>query len=107
MVDGTKLRILAKIKPGTATVKLALDGASFRFTAEPLFKSIGTGQRRRGAAPTASWHLLTPAAEPGTAGAEIANPWDICHQLLDDSTAGRGRIEFAEPDLQQQWLIGR
>jgi hypothetical protein len=108
MADGTELRILVRMKPGTATARLALDGATFRFTAEPLFKSIGTGQGRRAAAPGVSWHLLRSTPEPGMATAvEIANPWDVCHQLLNDSIAGRGLIEFAEPDLQQQWLVGR
>jgi len=108
MADSTEFRILVKMKPGTATTKLALDGAKFRFTAEPLFKSIGRGKGRRPAAPATNWHLLRSTAEPGMAtAAEIANPWDVCHQLLDDGIAAGGRVEFAEPDLQQQWLIGR
>lgn len=108
MADGTELRILVKMKPGIAAPTLALEGARFRFRAEPLFTSIGTGQGRRAAAPLASWHLLRSTAEAGMAtAADIANPWDMCHQLLDEGIAGRGRVEFAEPDLQQQWLIGR
>lgn len=108
MADGVELRVLVKMKPGSPTAKLALDGAKFRFSAEPLFRSIGTGQGRRAAAPAASWHLLRSTGEPGMAtAAEIANPWDVCHLLLDDGIASGGRVEFAEPDLQQQWLVGR
>ena len=108
MADGTELRILVKMKPGVAPKGPTLNGARFRFTAEPLFESIGTRQGRRAVARAASWHVLRSTAEPGMATAvEIGNPWDVCHRLLDDSLAGAGRVEFAEPDLQQQWLVGR
>src|ERR1700722_14956250 len=105
-----ELRLLVKMKPGAPSARLRMDGAKFRFVAEPLFKSIGTAQTRRAVAPAPSWHVLKSTAEAGAANAsEVANPWDICHQLLSDGLgiAGSDPIEFAEPDLQQQWLVGR
>jgi hypothetical protein len=63
MADSTEFRILVKMKPGTAITKLAL-GARFRFTAEPLFKSIGTGQGRRAIAPaTTAFQYVHNAAD--------------------------------------------
>jgi hypothetical protein len=105
-----QLRLLVKMKPGAPGARLRMDGAKFRFDVEPLFKSIGTEHIRRGVAPAPSWHILKSTAETGVANAsEVGNPWDICHQLLTEGLgiAGGDQIEFAEPDLQQQWLIGR
>lgn len=54
--------------------------------------------------------ILTPEpslelAEPW----EIANPWDLCHELVRGGlgVTGGPNVVFAEPDLQQRWLIGR
>jgi hypothetical protein len=106
MPDGASgNRILVKMKPGLPSAKLSIAGGRLHFTAEPLFKSIGAGRSQRAVSPTATWHLLKLSEERGVAAAaEIANPWDVCHQLLTD---GGAQVEFAEPDLQQQWLVGR
>jgi hypothetical protein len=108
--DGAELRLLVKMKPGTPAAMLRMNGAKFRFAAGPLFTSIGTQPVRRGVAPASRWQLLTSTAEAGNAtAAEVANPWDACHQLLQQGAgvSGAGQIEFAEPDLKQQWLVGR
>ena len=84
--------------PGT----LPLATSSESFTAEPLFTSIGT-PAELGAAAGISWHVLTPP--PSLAG---QNPWDLCHQLMQGGLglAGAPAMSFAEPDLQQQWIVG-
>jgi len=94
------MQILAKMRPGTPGEKLSFKDKKFLFTAEPLFKSISTGRAQRGMSAASSWHLLKLSNERDIA----ADPWDVCHQLMAD--AG-DQIEFAEPDLQQQWLVGR
>lgn len=105
--DGSQLQLLVKTKPGVSGARLQIDGARVRFTAAPLFKSIGTGRGRLAAAPSATWYVLKPAV--GMAAADFATPWDLCHQLLAEGlgVAGGEQVEFAEPDLQQQWLVGR
>jgi Subtilase family len=105
-----ELRLLVKMKSGATGAMLRMNGARFRFAVDPLFTSIGMGQERRGVAAQSRWHMLTSKAEPDNAtAAEVANPWDICHQLLQEGlgVTGAGQVEFAEPDLRQQWLVGR
>src|SRR5271163_1590668 len=108
---GAELRLLVRLKPAAPDAVFRMNGgAKFHFVAEPLFESIRTGPTSQGVAPSSQWHLLRSVTEAGNATAtEVANPWDICHQLLEEGLgfAGGGPIEFAEPDLQQQWLIGR
>jgi subtilisin family serine protease len=102
----SSFRILAKMKSGSSRANLSIDAGRLSFTAEPLFKSISAARTQRGATTAATWHLLKLDIERGVpaAAAEITNPWDVCHQLLVDSG---DQIEFAEPDLLQQWLVGR
>ena len=105
-----ELRLLVKMKSGATGAMLRMNGARFRFAVDPLFTSIGMGQERRGVAAQSRWHMLTSKAEPDNAtAAEVANPWDICHELLQEGlgVTGAGQVEFAEPDLRQQWLVGR
>src|SRR5207248_2001095 len=81
---------------------LTLAAGTRQFKLEPLFTSIGQSQiapLATAAAP--AWHVLTPA-DPLE-----AHPWDVCHQLVHEGfgIAGAPPPEFAEPDLQQQWLV--
>jgi len=94
-------RILVKARPGLSESALALGETRIRFSAEPLFHSIGAGARQ-GAAPASVWQVLTADSETGL------SPWDLCHALLtqDLGVAGGVRAEFAEPDLAQRWIIG-
>jgi Subtilase family len=106
----SQIQLLVKTKPGAPAAALQFQKVSLRFTAEPLFNSIGVPRGAIAAAPTATWQILKPIVDGEGAGlAEIANPWDLCHQLLESGlgVAGGDQVEFAEPDLQQQWLVGR
>jgi hypothetical protein len=110
MSDGNaEVRLLVKMKPVTSGTALPITGTKFRFVAEPLFTSIGTARAARGVRAGSQWHLLRSTAESGDATAvEVTNPWDICHQLMrEPGVVGAEQIEFAEPDLGQQWLVGR
>jgi hypothetical protein len=108
--NNSQLRLLVKTRPGVPGARLQMDDAKFRFSAAPLFKSIGVKRARTAAAPAATWQILTPIADQGLADpAEVGNPWDLCHHLLENGLGvpGGDTVEFAEPDLQQRWLVGR
>ncbi|QCI66700.1 S8 family serine peptidase [Phreatobacter stygius] len=94
-------RFLVKAKPGAPGAALAVDGASVRFDARPLFESIAVHDAFGMAAPTA-WQVLT-----ATEAVDL-NPWDACHRLLSEGlgVAGGEAVAFAEPDLAQQWPVG-
>jgi hypothetical protein len=95
-------RILVKAAPGLTISQLQFGAASIPFTVAPLFQSIGP-QPALGAVAGNVWQILTPP--PGFAG---ENSWDICHSLLQQGfgVAGASPPEFAEPDLEQQWITG-
>lgn len=110
--NDSEIRLLVKTKPGVPGARLQFQGAKFRFAAEPLFTSIGTRRGRLGAAPVSpgTWHILKPLVEPGlTATSEVTNAWDLCHHVLQQGLgiAGGEEVAFAEPDLLQQWTVGR
>ena len=91
------MRILVKARAGLPNAALSLAGGTVGFRAQPLFTSIQTGTG--GDAPT--WHTITSVTEVHL------NPWDVCHQFLDQGLGLSGATaEFAEPDLQQRWLTG-
>jgi subtilase family protein len=96
-------RILVKAAPGLTASQLQFGAAAVSFTVTPLFKSIGP-QPTLGAVADNVWQVLTPP--PGLAE---ENGWDVCHALLQQGfgVAGASPPEFAEPDLQQQWITGK
>jgi Subtilase family len=96
-------RILVKTALGLPSAQLMSGVASVNFTVSPLFTSIGR-QPALGAAAGDFWQILTP-----TTDLTDQNAWDICHALLQQGfgIAGVPTPKFAEPDLQQQWIMGR
>ena len=103
--DNSRFRLLVKTAPGPAAVRLSLNGQRFNFTMTPL-----QAAQRRGVARAIGWHVLTPSPSPGHAEDwGVTNPWEMCHELVRGGlgVAGGPQVEFAEPDLQQQWLVGR
>ena len=101
-----KFSLLVKMAPAAATVQMSFNGFAVPFRARPLQRVPA----RRGVTAPAVWHSVTPL--PGAALAEAAdrtNPWDLCHELARSGfgAAGGPAVEFAEPNLQQQWLVGR
>jgi hypothetical protein len=94
-------RILVRARQELAQVQLAfVAGKPLYVAARPFLGSIAT-QPNIGAASTPTWHLVDPGAELGE------NPWDICHRLVrgQPAMAAAQAIDFAEPDLQQRWLV--
>jgi hypothetical protein len=110
-------RILVKAAgaPPSAALRFGAASAAVPFGVTPLFPSIGraTGRPRSlgvagasragGAGGRATWYVLE--APPGLSE---PNPWDLCHALMTEGfgLSGAPRPEFAEPDLQQQFIVG-
>ncbi|MFL5268135.1 MAG: S8 family serine peptidase, partial [Stellaceae bacterium] len=78
----------------------AVTGIGNGITAEPLFRSILPTGGLGVAAPSSWWILKVP--DDGTPG----HSWDKCHDLVRRGfgIAGAAAAEFAEPDLEQQWV---
>ena len=95
-------RILVKAAPGLSAARLSFGATPVTFTVTPLFKSIAP-RKAAGATAATTWQILTPP--PGFAE---QNAWDVCHSLLQQGfgVAGVPAPEFAEPDLEQQWITG-
>jgi hypothetical protein len=95
-------RILVKAAPGLSSVRFSFGATPVTFTITPLFKSIAW-PTALGATAANTWQILT--SPPGFAE---ENAWDVCHSLLQQGfgIAGVPAPEFAEPDLEQQWITG-
>ena len=95
-------RILVKAAPGLSSARLVFGTIPVAFTLTPLFKSIAP-PKTVGPTPVNIWHILTAPADFGE-----ENAWDVCHSLLRQGlgVAGAPAPEFAEPDLEQQWITG-
>jgi hypothetical protein len=96
----TGLRLLVKTRNSTPKLSFGSDKDRTGGASTPLFRSIGQG-RSKSAPATFSWHVVTIAS------ADTDNPWQACHHLVRQSAATSAPIDFAEPDLQQHWLIRR
>jgi hypothetical protein len=99
--DG-RLRLLLKGRGLAAQGRLSFGAAraATGFTSRPLFRSIGvSGAGAAAAAPR--WSVLTFDVVD-----EAPTPWDACHALIAEGLAiAGGGVEFAEPDLVQQWPV--
>src|SRR5262249_8142344 len=95
-------RILVKAAPGLSSARLNFGAPPLTFTVTPLFQSIAPLEAL-GATTANPWQILPPP--PSFAE---ANAWDVCHSLLQQGfgVAGVPAPEFAEPDLEQQWITG-
>jgi subtilisin family serine protease len=103
MSDSAEMRFLVKARaPISGSFALGLTGTDFKFSSEPLFKSVGSVPGL-GIGAGAAWHLVTTDLPATT-----TNQWDVCHQLISGSSSfAAAGVEFAEPDLEQKWPISR
>lgn len=99
-------RLLVKMPAGgqsSASFKMTEKSAQMNFSIEPLFKSIHNSSNL-GLIGASQWHIVTT----GETGDEV-NAWDLSHSLVSNGN-GLGLTgsapEFAEPDLEQQWIFG-
>jgi hypothetical protein len=81
-------------------------GAAFNvgkvpFPLHPLFPGRPRADAM-GAAPAFEWHLTDIPTD-----VDESDLWDLCHQLQTKGfgIAGSPTVEFAEPDLEQQWIV--
>jgi hypothetical protein len=94
-------RLLVKARPIPRGTSFSIGKIPFRL--EPL---IDEGPARRdaamGAAGAAVWHLTDAPAD-----VDETDLWELCHQLRSKGLglAGGPQVEFAEPDLEQQWVF--
>ncbi|MGA2594760.1 MAG: hypothetical protein ABSH32_33085 [Bryobacteraceae bacterium] len=89
------LRILIKAKlPKDASFRLSATGSQL----QPLLPASAPG------GDDAQWHIAdAPSAE------NVSDLWDLCHRLQKQGmgVAGGPDVEFAEPDLLQEWVYER
>ena len=95
-------RILVKAAPGLSDTKMTFGAAGAPIKVERLFTSIDS-QAAFGAAASDVWYVLTP---PPAMAEQSA--WDVCHSLLQDGFGVAGTLppKFAEPDIEQKWIVG-
>lgn len=103
-MSGTHL--LVKMKPGAPQRSFGLAGGrTVSFRLEPLMPSIDAGGAAgakgaafAGSSPHSTW-------QKATIDGEEVPPWDLCYQLLASRNAfSPGGVDFAEPDLEHEWL---
>jgi hypothetical protein len=101
-----KPRLLVKMPAAgqqSASLKITARGADVNFSIEPLFNSIHS-PAKLGIAAASEWHIVTTAETN-----EEINAWDLSHSLVGSGNGlglAGGAPEFAEPDLEQQWIFG-
>jgi hypothetical protein len=68
-----------------------------------LFCSIRPIAKSLGLAGQPQWHIMS-----ATQSAAETNAWDLCHNVVTQGfgVAGLQGAQFAEPDLEQQWISG-
>ena len=95
-------KLLVKMSGGQQRLTLAAGKSKFSLKAEPLFKSIKE-KPKVGLAQAPQWHIVSAGEE-----ADEVNVWDLCHEATTGGLgmAAGGRVEFAEPDLEQRWIFG-
>ena len=95
-------KLLVKMTPGQQRLTLAAGKSKFGVKAEPLFQSI-KDKPKVGLAAAPQWHMVAAADDE-----DEVNVWDLCHETMTGGLgmAAGGRVEFAEPDLEQRWIFG-
>ncbi len=96
-------RLLVKLTSAPDKAAFAFGGKSRDVVFEPLFRSIRLESGARGIASQPQWHIMASIQ----IGAET-NVWDLCHHVVTHGFGidGLANAQFAEPDLEQQWVSG-
>jgi hypothetical protein len=94
-------KLLVKMSASPQQFTLAAGKAKVNVAVEPLFQSI-KDKPGMGVAAAPQWQMVTATDE-----ADEVHGWELCHQMMTGGLGVAGtNVEFAEPDLQQRWLIG-
>src|SRR4051794_16718390 len=92
-------RLLVKTKPMPAGTSFGIGKVPFKL--RPLLPDLPR-KTVMGAAAPAEWHITEHSED-----VDESDLWDLCHQLRTSGfgVAGGPAVEFAEPDLEQQWPV--
>jgi hypothetical protein len=96
-------RLLVKLPAAPSQINFQFDNTPLNASFVRLFDSIRPAGAELAGAPAAEWHIMTAGA-PG----DEVNTWDLCHHVARSGfgVAGLSAAQFAEPDLEQQWITG-
>jgi hypothetical protein len=96
-------RLLVKLPAAPAQAAFTFNSRSLSVSFEPLFRSIRPNAKSLDVAGQPQWHIMAALL----AAAET-NSWDLCHHIVTQGfgVAGLPNAQFAEPDLDQQWISG-
>jgi hypothetical protein len=94
-------KLLVKMSAGPQQLTLAAGKSKVNVAVEPLFQSI-KDEPKLGIAAATQWQMVTATDE-----SDEVNSWELCHQMMTGGLGiAGGNVEFAEPDLEQRWIIG-
>jgi hypothetical protein len=97
-------RLLVKTRrlPAGTAFAVSVRSAKVPFRVEPLFPAKPRRGGRMGAAAEPEWHLTDVPTD-----IDEVDLWELCYQLQSKGMglAGGPSVDFAEPDLQQQWIF--
>src|SRR5271165_6181761 len=93
--------ILVKLQAAPEKLALSFRKNTINVAFEKLFSGITPKSTGPKAAAPPEWYLMSARR----AGPEV-NPWDLCHSLVTEGLgiSGSKPAQFAEPDLEQQWI---
>jgi hypothetical protein len=99
-----KPRLLVKLPTAPSQAAFSFGKTGLNVTFQPLFSNIPSPAEVLGAASPSQWYIMSTRESV----AEV-NAWDLCHHLVQHGFGvdGIAAAEFAEPDLEQQWLTGK
>src|SRR5260370_28308838 len=92
-------RMLVKFSSAPERLTLSFGKARFNARIEPLFEdkapALGSKKTIR-----PRWYLVRALDDD----VEV-NVWDVCHHLVQGKVKGLTVPQFAEPDIEQQWVF--
>ena len=95
-------KLLVKMSGAPQQFTLAAAKTKVNVAVEPLLPSIEGKSQMGIAAAAPQWQLVAATAET-----DEVNGWELCHQMMTGGLGiAGGNVEFAEPDLQQRWIVG-
>src|SRR5437879_4219943 len=96
-------RLLVKLPAAPAQASFQFGNKPLEVRFERLFDSIRPAAAALAAAPASEWHIMAADTPRGE-----VNAWDLCHHVVRSGfgVTGLAAAQFAEPDLEQQWITG-
>jgi len=96
------LGLLVKLPAAPSKAQLLFDNKRLNIKFERLFKSIRPAKHEL-TGHASEWYIMLP----DQSAAEL-NAWDLCHHVVRQGFGVKDlpNAEFAEPDLEQQWITG-